>query len=83
MVTAIPNENIQEIVFDSDLIETKLENNRLVIKTALQPSIIDSNFQELESKIIDIESILKKNDIELKKQENKINVVIETIKHIH
>lgn len=78
---AIQANDIEEIIIDSDVIEGRVENNKLFLKTYLQPTIIDSNFQELGESVEKMEATIKRLENDLRKQENKINVLIETVKH--
>lgn len=52
-------ENIEELTFDENLFDIQLEGKSLIINSKINGEIIDSNFNELDNRITNIESQLR------------------------
>lgn len=68
-------EGIKDVVIDSDVITAIKENDKLILRTSLQPSVIDSNFDELENLYNKVLSRIEGLDLSYRKLENKVNVI--------
>ena len=68
-------EGIKDVVIDSDVITAIKENDKLILMTSLQPSVIDSNFDELENLYHSVLNRLESLDLSFRKLENKVNVI--------
>lgn len=73
----IPDVELKEVEIDSDIIfaEYDADKGKLTLHTQLQPTIIDSNFDELEGMFHHLRNELDAMKVSVQKIENKVNVL--------
>lgn len=69
-------DDVKQIEFNDKLINAELaEDGTLKIGVLLNPDVIDSNFNELEMKLVDYGKVIQTIELSLTKLTHKINIL--------
>lgn len=67
--------DINELVVESEFLHVQANDDKLTIETTLSPRIIDMNFNELSTRMRELEEKNRKLDVQIQKLEHKINIL--------